>query len=1377
MKMFLLVLPCLASMLSTAGTENIYVINSTPQVTSATTIITCIDVDGELGPTDLTLGRLIPGLNGETSIPQPAVPDVDTNSLIASWNGSFGNSRVGAFYCSGTEGHKNATTLKVSRSALLKPDHYTMTLSVGERANIEMLYTRSMGDVEWTKDGLPIPDRSAPTAIRAATYVIDAVSQSDAGVYYANFKSHPTSGGFTRLIVRECPSGRWNYPGCNETCPECDHGGVCDAKTGQCICPPGFMGDLCETPCGENAYGPTCELSCKADGCRSMQFCLPDPYGCSCAAGFSGTACEIECPEGTYGAHCTETCLCQNGGECDRHSGCVCPDEWMGKFCQRPKFFFESNVTSVRLADGGKVSIACGCDIDVEDCPLPDIHLEIISPDPMPPQTNRGIDYPNKSVRWILTPFGMAGTWEFSCEIIYKGNSYISNVTFNAVDGPLPGILRFDNTYANRGMVATLQCKVSAVEGEEVDVYLENSRKERILPTFQSSASFSTTFLFDIDDVTEESAGEYTCVATKLAGQSKSVATVTVYEQPVPAAEPSIVQNLNGVVQFNLNLRNFRGDGPVIDVHVQHKRDSAHYWETVAWEPYQDIYELEDLQGQTDYNIRVVLVRDGPGGQGAPGPALTFTTACSAPTQAVVLNDLSTEDLDSRSLRLDWQNPIGQVFEGFVIYYRSEGQNTFLMEEVNDRTVTSYTLRRLLEYTRYFVYVKLKNCGGEGPASNTEWKQTKEGAPGPVRELTVIPVSHDTISITWTEPENVNGVIRFYNISAVKVQQDIRSSQAIVEHARTLYFSMRGLQPATQYMVSVSGVTILTGAVTTSQVTTKEWTPSAAPTNIQITSTKTSLTFTFDQIEKANRNGVIVRYQARLWDPTVSSSAVAPQEKNVTTETVTFTNLKQGTQYLFRVRGWTAVGPGKWSTDAVGNTWRAGDDFMTESPGNENTENMKTLRAGESFGRKDESGGSTSMLIIFILLGVCFIALLISSLCCFATIVKRRTHSIELSHDGELPPVRMTELMRQRSMSNEYDEGSNSILSGQLSPPMSPTSSVPMDYWRIPWEDMFLENIIIAEGNFGQVIKATIKRGNEPIEAAVKILKGGCSDADRKDFIGELQIMCKVGNHPNIVNLIGATEFQGELFVALEFAKYGNLLAVLRKSRCLETEPDYTNKSISKAETAPLSNKQLLQFAADVALGMKHLADKGIVHRDLAARNVLVCENMVCKVADFGLSRSDEVYVKMTAGRLPVRWMAIESLNYSVYTSKSDVWSFGILLWEIVTLGGTPYPGITCAELYEKLPLGYRMDKPLGCDDEIYNIMRHCWRDRPHDRPSFEQLYIALSRAISSEKTYVNHDVPEGAEGGAITPTFTSPMEFKFASINSDEDIQGGMWR
>ncbi|KAG7272151.1 hypothetical protein CRUP_010220, partial [Coryphaenoides rupestris] len=106
------------------------------------------------------------------------------------------------------------------------------------------------------------------------------------------------------------------------------------------------------------------------------------------------------------------------------------------------------------------------------------------------------------------------------------------------------------------------------------------------------------------------------------------------------------------------------------------------------------------------------------------------------------------------------------------------------------------------------------------------------------------------------------------------------------------------------------------------------------------------------------------------------------------------------------------------------------------------------------------------------------------------------------------------------------------------------------------------------------------------------------------------------------------------------------------------------------------------------------------IHRDLAARNVLVGDSLVAKIADFGLSRGEEVYVKKTMGRLPVRWMAIESLNYSVYTTKSDVWSFGVLLWEIVSLGGTPYCGMTCAELYEKLPQGYRMEQPRNCDDE-----------------------------------------------------------------------------
>uniref|UniRef100_A0A674P3V8 receptor protein-tyrosine kinase n=1 Tax=Takifugu rubripes TaxID=31033 RepID=A0A674P3V8_TAKRU len=291
-----------------------------------------------------------------------------------------------------------------------------------------------------------------------------------------------------------------------------------------------------------------------------------------------------------------------------------------------------------------------------------------------------------------------------------------------------------------------------------------------------------------------------------------------------------------------------------------------------------------------------------------------------------------------------------------------------------------------------------------------------------------------------------------------------------------------------------------------------------------------------------------------------------------------------------------------------------------------------------------------------------------------------------------------------------------------------------LTYPILEWEDIKFEDVI-GEGNFGQVIKAMVKKDGNKMSAAIKMLKEFASENDHRDFAGELEVLCKLGQHPNIINLIGACENRGYLYIAIEYAPYGNLLDFLRKSRVLETDPAFA-KEHGTAST--LTSQQLLQFAVDVATGMHYLSDKQFIHRDLAARNVLVGDNLVAKIADFGLSRGEEVYVKKTMGRLPVRWMAIESLNYSVYTTKSDVWSFGVLLWEIVSLGGTPYCGMTCAELYEKLPQGFRMEKPKNCDDEVYELMKLCWRDRPYERPPFSQISVQLSRMQEARKAYVN---------------------------------------
>ncbi|KAJ1217853.1 hypothetical protein NDU88_005440 [Pleurodeles waltl] len=295
-------------------------------------------------------------------------------------------------------------------------------------------------------------------------------------------------------------------------------------------------------------------------------------------------------------------------------------------------------------------------------------------------------------------------------------------------------------------------------------------------------------------------------------------------------------------------------------------------------------------------------------------------------------------------------------------------------------------------------------------------------------------------------------------------------------------------------------------------------------------------------------------------------------------------------------------------------------------------------------------------------------------------------------------------------------------------------SQDPKVYPVLEWNDIKFQDVI-GEGNFGQVLKARIKKDGLRMDAAIKRMKEYASKDDHRDFAGELEVLYKLGHHPNIINLLGACEHRGYLYLAIEYAPHGNLLDFLRKSRVLETDPAF---AIANSTASTLSSQQLLHFAADVARGMDYLSQKQFIHRDLAARNILVGENYVAKIADFGLSRGQEVYVKKTMGRLPVRWMAIESLNYSVYTSNSDVWSYGVLLWEIVSLGGTPYCGMTCAELYEKLPQKYRLEKPLNCDDEVYDLMRQCWREKPYERPSFAQILVSLNRMLEERKTYVN---------------------------------------
>ncbi|CAB3363786.1 Hypothetical predicted protein [Cloeon dipterum] len=299
----------------------------------------------------------------------------------------------------------------------------------------------------------------------------------------------------------------------------------------------------------------------------------------------------------------------------------------------------------------------------------------------------------------------------------------------------------------------------------------------------------------------------------------------------------------------------------------------------------------------------------------------------------------------------------------------------------------------------------------------------------------------------------------------------------------------------------------------------------------------------------------------------------------------------------------------------------------------------------------------------------------------------------------------------------------------------------------------------LGEGHFGVVYKADMWQPEQKTWAvvAVKTLKSGSGDdVAKSQFAQESSLMKEVGRHPHVVSLLG----EGELphndgyYMAVEFCERGDLLNLLRSHYLLmDEERAYvndqqisnnlhmvSNQGYEKWSTVggktPLRAMDLMSFARQIALGMEYLASIRIVHRDLAARNVLVTSDMQLKVADFGLSRDvyeGSIYFKHQGpASLPLRWMALEAIERSMYTSASDVWSFGVLLWEVWTMGKEPYAGLRGAQVLEALKKGHRLARPEACPVDLYKIMLQCWSEIPLSRPTFSEFRSLVENMIEA---------------------------------------------
>lgn len=304
--------------------------------------------------------------------------------------------------------------------------------------------------------------------------------------------------------------------------------------------------------------------------------------------------------------------------------------------------------------------------------------------------------------------------------------------------------------------------------------------------------------------------------------------------------------------------------------------------------------------------------------------------------------------------------------------------------------------------------------------------------------------------------------------------------------------------------------------------------------------------------------------------------------------------------------------------------------------------------------------------------------------------------------------------------------------------------------WEFPRSRLRLQTVL-GEGNFGKVWKAEaddICGYDGTILVAVKTVKENAAQREVDDLIQEMKIMQEIGPHPNVVTILGVCSDQEPYLLIMEYVMYGKLLTHLREQRTRQSS--FFNFSKDGAEMGEtLTSKDLTKFAYGVAKGMEFLVTKGIIHRDLAARNILVDHNKNTKISDFGLSRNlrdlgGEMYEQKTKGALPIRWMAPESLYFSVFTPKSDVWGYGILMWEIVTLGSTPYPGMGAREVMRRVRDGYRLERPAHCHPDLYLIIQKCWAGDMNKRPDFSELRKELAKLLEDQHGYIDlQNIPE----------------------------------
>ncbi|XP_043990138.1 ephrin type-A receptor 4b isoform X2 [Gambusia affinis] len=436
---------------------------------------------------------------------------------------------------------------------------------------------------------------------------------------------------------------------------------------------------------------------------------------------------------------------------------------------------------------------------------------------------------------------------------------------------------------------------------------------------------------------------------------------------------------------------------------------------------------------------------------------------------------------------------------------------------------------------------------------------------------------------------------------------------------------------------------------------------------------KDSVTLAWQGPERPN--GVIVEYEVIYYEKN-------QREQNYTvlktrSNMMTVDGLKPGTTYVFRVRARTDGGYGTYGGEIELET--SHEDVLAIGDPNQSTILVVSIAGG---------------IVLLIFLVTCFV--------------------VSGRHCGYI------------KAKQDPDEEKMQFQHGRVKLPGSRTYIHPHTYEdpnqavrdfakEIDASNIRIERVIGA-GEFGEVCSGRLRvQGKREIYVAIKSLKAGYSDKQRRDFLSEASIMGQF-DHPNIIRLEGVVTKCKPVMIITEFMENGSLDTFLKK------------------HDGQFTVIQLVGMLRGIASGMKYLSDMSYVHRDLAARNILVNSNLVCKVSDFGLSRvledDPEAAYTTRGGKIPIRWTAPEAIAYRKFTSASDVWSYGIVMWEVISYGERPYWEMSNQDVIKAIDEGYRLPAPMDCPVVLHQLMLDCWEKGRSDRPKFGQIVTILDKLI-----------------------------------------------